>query len=125
MKNFDSAKELLAFETTKIVHGENEAINARDGAKAAFGAGDNIDLMPFTEISQERIKNGINVLDIFIECGVAESKGEVRRLIQQNGIRVNDEKITNDKIVINEKFITEKGIILKSGKKKIHRIKII
>ncbi len=120
-----AAKERLAFETTKIVHGEEEAVKARDGAKAAFGGGDNIDLMPKTDMPKSRFEQGVSVLDLFVECGLCSSKGEVRRLIQQNGCRINDEKVTDDKLVINASFITEKGIILKNGKKKIHRINVI
>jgi tyrosyl-tRNA synthetase len=115
-------KHLLAFEVTKNVHGEEEAVKARDGAKAAFGAGDNIDLMPKTEMTLDRLKKGVGVLDLFVECSLAETKGEVRRLIQQGGCRINDEKITDEKTVVTEAMLTDKGIILKSGKKKIHRI---
>ncbi|OHD15979.1 MAG: tyrosine--tRNA ligase [Spirochaetes bacterium GWD1_27_9] len=120
-----SVKELLAFEVTKTVHGEEEAIKARDGAKAAFGGGDNIDFIPKTAISKDRLEAGIPVLDLFVECGLSESKGEVRRLIQQGGCKINEEKVDNEKIIINLSFLTDKGIILKSGKKKIHRIEII
>ncbi|MGD0342980.1 MAG: S4 domain-containing protein, partial [Bacteroidales bacterium] len=70
-------------------------------------------------------EQGVSVLDLFVECGLCSSKGEVRRLIQQNGCRVNDEKITDDKVIINKTFITDKGIILKNGKKKIHRIDVV
>jgi tyrosyl-tRNA synthetase len=117
-------KHLLAFETTKIVHGEEEAKAAREGAKAAFGSGENIDLIPKTIISKSKLTAGIGILDLFVECGLSDSKGEVRRLIQQGGCRVNDEKITDEKSIITDKYITEKGIILKSGKKKIHRIEV-
>lgn len=116
------AKQTLAFEATKIVHGEQETIKARDGAKAAFGNGDNIDLMPTTDISNNRLNQGINVVDLFVECKLCSSKSEVRRLISQGGCRINNEKILDEKIMIDSTFITDKGVILKSGKKKIHRI---
>jgi len=118
-------KHILAFEVTKTVHGEEEAIAARDGAKAAFGGGENLELMPKTEINLDRLKSGIGILDLFVECGLSDSKSDVRRLIQQGGCKINEEKITDDKIQITDKFVTEKGIILKSGKKKIHRIIVI
>ncbi|MBN2546281.1 MAG: tyrosine--tRNA ligase [Spirochaetes bacterium] len=117
-------KELLAFEVTKNVHGEEEAIHARDGAKAAFGKGDNIDLMPTTKIKKSRIEKGINILDIFVETGLCSSKSEVRRLIQQGGCKVNEQKIDNFDEMIGLDQITDKGIILKNGKKKIHRIAV-
>jgi tyrosyl-tRNA synthetase len=117
-------KHILAFEVTKIVHGEENAVKSRDGAKAAFGSGDNIDMMPKSELSIDLLKKGIGVLDLFVNCRLADSKGDVRRLIQQGGCRINDEKITDEKLIINEKMLSDKGIILKSGKKKIHRIVI-
>jgi tyrosyl-tRNA synthetase len=120
-----TAKERLAFEITKIVHGEEEAVKARDGAKAAFGGGDNIDLMPTTDMPRSRFEHGVGVLDLFVESGLCASKSEVRRLIQQNGCKVNDDKITDEKAIINSSFITDKGIILRSGKKKVHRINVV
>ena len=119
-----TAKEVLAFEMTKIVHGEEEAIKARDGAKAAFGGGNNIDLMPSTEFPKARFDEGINVVDLFIECRLANSKSEVRRLIEQGGCRVNEEKVADQALIINNNHLTDKGIILKSGKKKVHRVYI-
>jgi tyrosyl-tRNA synthetase len=118
-------KRILAYEVTKIVHGEKDAIAARDGAKAAFGGGDNIDMMPKTEIGMDRIKSGIGILDLFVECGMGESKGEIRRLVQGGGVKINEEKIIDEKLLITDKFITEKGIILKAGKKKIHRVVVV
>ena len=115
-------KQILAFEVTKIVHGEEEAVKSREGARAAFGSGDNIDMMPSTEMPYERFKQGIGVLDLFVECGLSSSKGEVRRLIQQGGCRINEDKITDEKMIVTDKMATDKGIILKSGKKKVHRI---
>lgn len=120
-----AAKDRLAFEATKIVHGEEEAKKAQNGAKAAFGNGNNIDLMPTTTIKKEQLKEGINILDIFVETELCSSKSEVRRLINQGGCRVNDEKIANELAIIDNKYITDKGIILKAGKKKIHRINVI
>ncbi|HOJ64508.1 MAG TPA: tyrosine--tRNA ligase [Spirochaetota bacterium] len=116
------AKEVLAFEVTKLVHGEEAAIEARKGAKAAFGKGEDFDAMPTVEISKDIIKNGIGVLDLFVKAGLCESKGEVRRLIQQNGCKVNDKKINDEKVIIEESYVTENGIILRSGKKKVCRV---
>jgi len=117
-------KQLLAFEVTKNVHGEDEAVKARDGAKAAFGKGDNIDLMPTTNIKKSRLEKGINIVDLFVETGLCSSKSEVRRLIQQGGCKVNEKKIENFEEIIGAGEITDKGIILKNGKKKIHRIAV-
>lgn len=116
------AKKRLAFEVTKLVHGEEEAIEARKGAEASFGEGESIESMPSFEFSLESIRNGISVLDLFVKCGLCQTKGEVRRLIRQNGCKVNDKKIIDEKIVIDSNYITDKGIILRSGKKKVCRV---
>lgn len=119
------AKQLLAFEVTKIVHGEEEAIKARDGAKAAFGSGGNLDLMPTIEIQKERLEKGINVVELFYEVKLCDSKSEVRRLIKQGGLKINDNKINEEALLVNSDFITGKGIILKSGKKNIIRVIVV
>lgn len=122
--DINKAKERLAWEVTAEIHGKEEADNALAGAKAAFGGGDNIDMMPTTEIAEERLKSGIGILDLMVECKMAATKSEVRRLIVQGGCKINGEKITDDKMIVDSSYITEKGIILQIGKKKIHRIKI-
>lgn len=122
--DINKAKERLAWEITAEIHGKEEADNALAGAKAAFGGGDNIDMMPTTEIAEARLKGGIGILDLMVECKMAATKSEVRRLIVQGGCKINGEKITDEKMIVNDSHITEKGIILQMGKKKIHRIKI-
>lgn len=122
--DINKAKERLAWEVTAEIHGKEEADKALAGAKAAFGGGDNIDMMPTTEIPTERLDGGIGILDLMVECGMAATKSEVRRLIVQGGCKINGEKITDDKMVVNTSNVTDKGIILQMGKKKIHRIKV-
>ena len=122
--DINKAKERLAWEVTAEIHGKEEADKALAGAKAAFGGGDNIDMMPTTEIAKERLDGGIGILDLMVECGMAATKSEVRRLIVQGGCKINGEKITDDKMTVNASHITDKGIILQMGKKKIHRIKV-
>ncbi len=122
--DINKAKERLAWEVTAEIHGREEADNALAGAKAAFGGGDNIDMMPTTEIVEERLKGGIGILDLMVECKMAATKSEVRRLIVQGGCKINGEKITDDKMIVDNSYVTEKGIILQMGKKKIHRIKV-
>lgn len=122
--DINKAKERLAWEVTAEIHGKEEADKALAGAKAAFGGGDNIDMMPTTEIPTERLDGGIGILDLMVECGMAATKSEVRRLIVQGGCKINGEKITDDKMIVNTSNVTDKGIILQMGKKKIHRIKV-
>ena len=108
----NKAKELLAFELTKLVHGDEEAQKAQAAAKAVFGGTGDSENMPTTEITAENLSDGeIGILDLLVLSGLAPSKGEGRRLVQQGGISVNDEKITdpNLKIAISDSVIINKG----------------
>ena len=116
----NKAKEILAFELTKLVHGEEEAIKAQNGAKALFGGKGNTDDMPSTEIPASEIPaDGINVLDLLVKTALAPSKSEARRLVQQGGISVDDAKVTDPNALI--KIETE--VIIKKGKKIYHKVK--
>ena len=118
----NKAKEILAFEVTKLIHGEEEAIKAQEGARALFGAGANTDNMPTTALSGDDFENGeIAVLDLLLKTKLIPSKGEGRRLIEQGGIAVDDRKIENalEKIPVSA---FEKGyVIIKKGKKIHHK----
>ena len=92
----NKAKEILAFELTKMVHGEEEAQKAQQAARALFGGGANTDNMPTTQLSTQDFTDGqIAVLDLLLKTGLAPSKGEGRRLVQQGGVTVSDQKITD------------------------------
>ncbi|HIR56457.1 MAG TPA: tyrosine--tRNA ligase [Candidatus Gallacutalibacter pullicola] len=118
----NKAKEILAFEVTKLIHGEEEAIKAQEGARALFGSGANTDNMPTTALSGDDFENGeIAVLDLLLKTKLIPSKGEGRRLIEQGGIAVDDRKIENalEKIPVSA---FEKGyVIIKKGKKIHHK----
>jgi len=118
----NEAKKVLAYEVTKLVHGEEEAQKAQNTAEALFGSGGNLDLVPTTEFEKEKLKDGINILDLVVSTGLVPSKAEGRRLISQGGLTLNDEKIdTVDFIVTLEDF--KDGILmLKKGKKTYHRV---
>ena len=111
---FNKAKELLAFELTKLVHGEEEAKKADAAAKALFGAGLSDANMPTVELTT---KGEIGILDLLVEAKLCASKGEGRRLVQQGGISVNDEKITEPTTKINPSDYPDGHIIVKKGKK--------
>lgn len=113
----NKAKEVLAFELTKLVHGEEEAQKAETAAKALFSGGSNSADMPSTKLEDEDFTDGrISLLDMMIKAGMIKSKGEGRRLIQQGGISVLDEKVTDTfKDFSKEDFNEE--IIVKKGKK--------
>ena len=116
------AKEILAWELTNLVHGQEEADKAQAAAKALFGGGGDRDSMPTTELTGDSFSDGeIGILNLLTACGLASSRGEARRLVQQGGVSVNDEKITD----IDRKFGCElfqgDGAIIKKGKKVFHR----
>ncbi len=109
----NKAKEILAFELTKLVHGEEEASKARESAKALFGGGGNTENMPTTEIEEAELP----ILDLLVKTGLAPSKSEGRRLVQQGGISVDDVKVTDPNAVIK----IDGQVIIKKGKKVFHK----
>jgi len=118
----NQAKEILAWELTNMVHGREEADKAQEAAKALFGGGGDKSEMPTTELTAGQFTDGqIGVMDLLVACGLAASKGEARRLVQQGGVSVNDEKVPD----IDKKFACElftgEGVIIKKGKKVFHR----
>ena len=119
----NKAKEILAYELTKMIHGAEEADKAQEGARALFGKGADTDNMPTTQITADDLGDeGIAILDLLLKCKLIPSKGEGKRLIQQGGISVDDEKITDMfRKVTSDAF--EKGhVIIKKGKKVFHKV---
>ena len=116
------AKEILAYELTALVHGKEEAEKAQDAAKALFGGGGNKENMPTSTLQEKDFEDGqIGAISLLVSCGLAPSRGEARRLIQQGGVVVNDEKVTD----IDQKWGAEafrgEGVIIRKGKKVFHR----
>ena len=111
------AKEILAFELTKLVHGEEEAVKAQNSARALFvGGGDGAEL-PTTEITGEQLTDGkIGLLSLMVACGLAKSNGEARKLVEPGSVRVNDELVRDPKFVVTVEMLTE-GVKLQKGKK--------
>ena len=118
----NKAKEILAFELTKLVHGEEEAKKAEAGAKALFGGSGNSEHMPSTELTADDFTDGkIDTLTLLVKCGLAASKGEGRRLVQQGGISVNDEKVTDFATTFETSVFTGDGAVVRKGKKVFHK----
>ena len=117
----NTAKEILAFELTKLVHGEEEANKAQAAAKALFvGGGDDAN-MPTTEIAADQLTDGkIGILNLMVACKLAASNGEARRLVQQGGVFVNDEKVPDHTFAVTEAML-EEGVKLRKGKKVFHK----
>lgn len=121
----NKAKEILAFEVTKLIHGEQEAIKAQEAAKALFGAGANTDNMPQTAVNVNDFTNGeISVLDLLVKAKLAPSKGEGRRLIEQGGISINDGKVTSTTEKLSYTAMKSQPIVIKKGKKIFHKITV-
>ena len=118
------AKEILAYELTALVHGEEEAKKAEESAKALFGAGGDSANMPTSVLTDADFENGsINVLSMLVTTGLCPSRGEARRLVQQGGVTVDDVKVASiDESLARERFEGE-GIIVRKGKKVYHRVK--
>ena len=119
------AKEILAYELTALVHGEEEAKKAEESAKALFGAGGSNANMPTSVLTDADFENGsINVLSMLVTTGLCPSRGEARRLVQQGGVMVDDVKVASiDESLARERFEGE-GIIVRKGKKVYHRVKV-
>ena len=119
----NEAKEILAFELTKLVHGEEEAIKAQEGARALFAGGGSTANMPEIELSGDDFEDGqIGILKLLVKAGLASSNGEARRNVEQGGVSVDGDKVTDVKAQIAKDSISKEGIVLKRGKKKFMRI---
>ena len=118
----NEAKEILAYELTKLVHGEEEAEKAKAASKALFAGNGDTEHMPTTELTNDDFGGGsIDVLTLLVKCGLAASKGEARRLVQQGGVSVNDEKVAAIETTFGCEQFTGDGVVIKKGKKVFHK----
>ena len=119
----NKAKEILAYELTALVHGKEEAEKAQSAAKSVFGAGGNSENMPSTTLSAEEFSDdGINIIDALIKANLVTSRGEARRLIEQGGVSVDNEKVTAVSYIIPVSDFEKGYVIIKKGKKVFHKI---
>ena len=117
----NEAKEILAYELTKLVHGEEEADKAKAASKALFvGGGDDAN-MPTTEITADKLTDGrIGILNLMVACGLAPSNKQARQLVEQGGVLVNDEKVPSAQFAVTEEMLKE-GVKIRKGKKVFHK----
>ena len=115
----NTAKEILAYELTALVHGKEEADKAQEAARALFSGNGNSENMPTTVIADAI---GMGILDVMVAAGLAASKGEARRLVQQGGVSVNDVKVTDPAATLSDADFTDGAAIIKKGKKVYHKI---
>ena len=117
----NTAKEILAYELTALVHGKDEAEKAQQAARALFVGGGDTTNMPTTTVTTDQLA-GLTVLDALVLTGLAPSKGEARRLVQQGGVAMNDNKVTDIATLISEADFAEGHVILRKGKKSYHKL---
>ena len=121
----NTAKEILAYELTALVHGKEEAEKAQEAAKALFVGGGDMSNVPATQLSQEDLAGGsIGILDLMMKCKLAPSKKEARRLVEQGGVEVDGEKVTDVAASYTADQMAGDGLMLKKGKKVFHRVKM-
>ncbi len=120
----NKAKEILGFELTKLVHGEEEAVKAQEAARALFSNGANTDNMPTTVLTAEDFADGkIGIIDILVKAGLVKSRGEARRLVEQGGVSLDDVKAASIDVAVEEAKLNDGGfVIVKKGKKAFHKI---
>ena len=118
----NTAKEILAFELTKLVHGEEEAKKAQDAAKALFVGGGDMSNVPSTALEAGALTDGaIGILDLMLACKLAPSKKEARRLIEQGGVELDGQKVTDVYTAVTAEQLSGDGVMIKKGKKVFHR----
>ena len=118
-------RQILAFELTKLVHGEEEAKKAESAAKALFGAGNAAEI-PAVELSAADFAEGegekLDILSLLVKAGLAKSRSEARRAVEQGGVSVNDEKATDIRMSFAANEIPAEGLVIKKGKKNFKKI---
>jgi tyrosyl-tRNA synthetase len=117
------AKEILAWELTKLVHGEEEADKARESARALFGGGGSTENIPATKLTDADLTDGrIDVLSVLVKTGLCPSRGEARRLVQQGGVTVDDVKVASIDETYDKDRLASNGLMIKKGKKIYHSV---
>ena len=121
----NKAKEVLAFEITKIVHGEEEAVKAQEAAKALFVSGGVAGSVPTHTYTKEELEAGVDIITILVDTKLAPTRSEARRLIQQGGVTVNDVKVPSfDTVYGSKDFNENEAFMVKKGKKGFYQITV-
>ena len=123
-EQINKAKKVLAFEVTKLIHGEEEAVKAGQAAEALFGTGGDTSNMPSTEISMNELGSGINILELLLKTKLVPSKGEGRRLVSQGGVTLGEERVESIDLLVTFEDFKENQLIIKKGKKTYHKVLI-
>lgn len=121
----NKAKEILAFEVTKLIHGEDEAKKSQEAARALFEGGAKAESVPSTEFSKSHFKEGLGLLNLLTELGLTKSNGEARRLVEQNGISLNGGPVDDVKKQVTADDFENSELLIKKGKKVYHLVKLV
>ena len=121
-KEINEAKKVLAFEVTKLVHGEDEARKAAEASQALFGTGAVGENVPTIEITETEFNTDARVSTMLVKSGLCKSQSDARKQIEQNAVSVNDQKITDPSYALTRDQIGDQGALLKKGKKSFCRI---
>jgi len=121
----NEAKKVLAYEVTKLVHGEEEARKAEEASNALFGSGGDLDSMPTTELEKSVFVEGIGILNLLTQVGLTKSNGEARRLINQGGIYIRNDQISDPSMIVSLDDFEDNRLIIRKGKKVYHQIKLV
>ncbi|MBB6218775.1 tyrosyl-tRNA synthetase [Anaerosolibacter carboniphilus] len=121
----NQAKSILAFEVTKLVHGEEEARKADEAAKALFGSGASLENVPFTELPRSEFAEGMDIMTLLTKTGLIPSRSEGRRLVQQGGIVIDDIKVDDPQKIIQENDFKEDTLMIRKGKKVYHQVRLV
>ncbi|MEI6578938.1 MAG: tyrosine--tRNA ligase, partial [Eubacteriales bacterium] len=123
--DINAAKTVLAYEVTKLIHGEDEANKAQAAAQSLFGNNADSENMPTTVLVDEDFEDGqANILNILVKAGLAKSKGEARRLIEQGGVSVDDLKVPDYTFAVSREKLEQGSVMVKKGKKIFHKITV-
>ena len=117
----NEAKRTLAFEVTKLIHGEEEAIKAREAAEALFGGGAMGGSVPTTTVSAEHLEADKRLITLLVKAGLCKSNGEARKVIQQGGVSIGDEKVTDVDFAVTPDMLEGEGLLVRKGKKSYHK----
>lgn len=121
----NKAKEILAFEVTKLIHSEEDAIQSQEAARALFGGGADSENIPTTELAKAELGECMSVIDLMSKAGLIKTKSEGRRLIEQSGVTVNDVIIDDVSATVTESDFEDGKLMIRKGKKIYHRIKLV
>ncbi len=121
----NKAKEILAFEVTKLIHSEEDAVNAQNAARALFGGGADSESIPTTELKSLDLGDAMTVIDLMVKADLIKTKSEGRRLIEQSGVSINDCIVSDVNAKVTAENFTDGKLMIKKGKKVYHRVKLV